>query len=274
MLDSSKAALRGAAAGLILVALSGTPAAAQVPPVPGPAAAPTQHPPAFLTRSDFSFLGARFITSDPRFTYDARLTADLDLLDYRAGRTNLLVDYEAVIGSERRRFDVNHGNYSIALSTSYRAGPVEVSTFFHHVSRHLSDRSNPEAISWNVIGARAARRITFHGSTIDATFDAGRAMQTAFVDYTWMTNLHLMMRRPVGPRASVFVSAAGGFIGVDHSKDNRSRQCGARGEFGLHLDGEKGAAEVFLGYERRADAFPTDRVNVRFFTIGFRLMTK
>jgi hypothetical protein len=156
----------GAAAGLLLIALSGTHAAAQVAAVPGPAAPATQHPPAFLTRADFSFMGAWLYTSDPRFTYDARLLGDVDVIDYGKGRTNLLVDYEAVIGSERRRFDVNHGNYTMAASTSYRAGPVELSGFFHHVSRHLSDRPNPAAVSWNVIGARAAGRVTFHPTNL------------------------------------------------------------------------------------------------------------
>jgi len=274
VLDSALAALKGAAAGILLVALSGTHAVAQVAAVPGPAAPPTQHPPAFLTRADFSFMGAWLYTSDPRFTYDARLLGDVDVIDYGKGRTNLLVDYEAVVGSERRRFDVNHGNYTMAASTSYRAGPVELATFFHHVSRHLSDRQNPVAVSWNVIGGRVAGRATFHGATLDTTFDMGHAMQTAFVDYTWTANLHLAIRRPVSSIASVFALGEGGLIGVDHEKNNRSRLCGARGEFGLHVDGTKGAVELFFGYERRADAFPTGRVPVTFFTFGFRLQTK
>lgn len=274
MLDSGRAALKRAAAGLLLIALSGTHAAAQVAAVPGPAAPPTQHPPAFLTRTDFSFLGGWLYTSDPHFTYDVRLLGDIDVIDYGKGRTNLLVDYEAVIGSERRRFDVNHGNYTMAVSTSYRAGPVELSTFFHHVSRHLSDRPNPAAISWNVIGARAAGRVTFHGATFDGALDAGHAMQTATVDYTWTANAHLVMRRPLSRIVSIFALAEGGLIGVDREVHNRGRQCGGRAEIGLHVDGTKGAVELFAGYDRRADAFPTSISPVRFFTLGFRLMTK
>jgi hypothetical protein len=256
---------------LCLLAGAAAPASAQVPaPAPPPA-----HAPAFLTRTDFSFLGATFITPDPRFTYDGRLTGDLDVIDYGVGRTNLLVDYEAVIGSERRRFDVNHGNYTIAMSTSLRTRPVEVAVIFHHVSRHLSDRSNPMAISWNVIGVRAERRFTLAGgSTIDAAFDTGKVTQPAFIDYRWISNLHLNARRPVNSRVAMFASAAGELIGVNRETAGRERQCGARGEAGFHFTGEKGAFELFAGYERRIDAFPTERTRGRFFTLGFRILTK
>jgi len=227
-----------------------------------------------MTRSDFSFTGAWLFTSNPLFTYDARLVGDVDAMDYGRGRINLLVNYEAVIGSERRRFDVDHGNYTMAVSSSYRAGPVELAGFFHHVSRHLSDRFNPAAISWNVIGGRAAGRLTVHGTTFDGTFDLGRAIQRAFVDYTWTANVHLTARHPIGRATSLFGLAEGGLMGVDREKNDRGRQCGGRLEGGLHVEGTKGAVEVFAGYERRFDAFPTSIAPVRFFTFGFRVATK
>jgi hypothetical protein len=245
-------------------------AGAQSPPPP---AAPAR-PVVFLSRADFSFLWAKLVTTDPRFTMEGRVDLDLDLLDYGAGRVNFAAEYDAVIGGERRRFDLNQGNYVLEASLSRRTRVAELSVVFHHVSRHLTDRPNPPAISWNVVGVRAERRFAARGSIVDVRFDAGRAQQQAFVDYTWTSDLRVSIRRPVTPRVAVFATGTGGLIGVDRDKLWRPRLCGSRLEGGVRVSGQAAALEVFAGYERRIDAFPTDRFRVRAFTVGFRLVSR
>jgi hypothetical protein len=228
----------------------------------------------FLTRTDFSFLWAHFFTPDPRFAWNAVLGVDLDLVDYGAGRIRFAAEYEGVLGSERRLFDLNHENFMLEGGGSYRLGSTEVSGFFHHVSRHLTDRANASVSAWNVADARATRRFKAGTSTIEGTLAAGRVLQRNFVDYTWTSELRLAIWRPVTPAASLFARGVGRLVGVDRARLDRDRQCGARVEFGLRLNGVAGAAEIVAGYERRIDGFPTDRYRVRAFTIGFRLTSR
>ena len=68
-------------------------------------------------------------------------------------------------------------------------------------------------------------------------------------------------------------AARGEVIGVDEETRGKNRVCGGRVEGGLRLRGEAATLEVFIGYERRIDAFPTDRYRVRWTTIGFRVTT-
>jgi hypothetical protein len=231
---------------------------------------PPARTPAVLSRTAFTFLGGFFLTSDPRYSYDGRLSGDFDVVDYGKGRTNLLVDYEMVVGHERRTFDVNHGNYAIDVSSSYRTPWLEGAVFFHHVSRHLADRENPSAISWNVIGARAMKRLTLPVGRLDVSIDIGHAMQQAFVDYTWMTSADVGYVRPISPRLAAFASGRGEIDAVNHTA-NRGAQYGARLEAGFRITGKAAHADIFFGYERRIDGFPTERTRARFFTIGCRI---
>ena len=135
-----------------------TPALAQQQSWPAPV---SDFTPSFLPRADVAFLWGTFVNPDTRFAYDGRLTADIDAAHYREGRFNMLVDYEAVISHERRYFDLNHGNYVLEGSASFHLGEVEIAGVFHHASRHLVDRDNAHAISWNVTAVRALRSFAF-----------------------------------------------------------------------------------------------------------------
>jgi hypothetical protein len=94
------------------------------------------------------------------------------------------------------------------------------------------------------------------------------------VDYVWMSGAHVGIRRPVSPRVELVATSAGQTFSVNRAVAGRKGPCGARVEGALRVNGRAGALEVFAGYERRIDAFPTDRVRVRFFTVGFRLVSR
>jgi hypothetical protein len=228
----------------------------------------------FLSRAEYYFEWSKNISADERFNWNGHIGLDVDLIDFGTGRITFVADYEAVLGDERRIFDLNHGNYILESAVVFRRGPVEVSGVFHHVSRHLSDRSNTPAISWNTYGVRVERSVGRGRSTLDARYQAAVAVQQAFVDYTWMMDLRLRLAHQATNRAIFFVGGTGGFIGVDRVLFDRERQCGMAFDAGLRLLGEVAAAEIFVGYERRVDAFPTERFRLRMFTIGFRLTSK
>ena len=76
------------------------------------------------------------------------------MYDYGSGRLRLRGDYEAVLGRERRPYDLNQGNYAFEISGTKRFTRAEVAVLSQHVSRHLVDRDNPPSISWNTVGVR------------------------------------------------------------------------------------------------------------------------
>lgn len=228
----------------------------------------------FLSRYDFHLTANSLAVDDQRFSWDAHFGGDLDIADYVAGRTSILIDYEAVLGDEYRPFDPNQSYYVLEVSSSYRASGTEIAFVFHHVSRHLSDRPKRAAIAWNVAGARVMRRFAFGGLTVDTRGDAGAVVQHSSVDYRWTADLDVLIRRAVSQRVGVFAHGYGEIFGVEGTPGNRGSQTGGRAEAGVRFDGRAGALELFAGIERRIDADPIDLLPKRWGIAGFRLLSK
>ena len=247
------------------------PAEAQAP-VPTPSAAPAS--PDFLTHYNFHLSADALASGDERFSWQTHFGGDLDLVDYVAGRVNVLADYEAVLGREFRRFDPNQGNYTLEGLASVRTREMEIAGMFHHVSRHLADRPKRFAIAWNVIGVRALRRFTAADSTIDLQGSAGRVVQRSFVDYSWTGDADVVMRRPVNAYIGVFAHGAARVVGVDPAIARRGMQRGGRLEAGVRFSGRAGGVELFAGFEQRTDADPIDQAPQHWAFAGFRFVSQ
>jgi hypothetical protein len=248
-----------------------SPAAAQMPPLlPAAPAAPA---PGFVTRTAVDVGLAHLTAGDTRFNYAARFRGDIDIADFGRGRLNLVGDYEAIFGTERRVFDLNHENYAADLSLSYRARGAEFFAVLHHVSRHLTDRENDRAVAWNSIGVAAERAMDARGTRLRGRVDIGKVFQHTFNDYTWTAWLTLDARRPIASRAELYGRGQGGLVGVDgrNGSESRDRQCGARLEAGARVLGAKGGLDVYLAYERRIDGYPLARTRSRWVEFGFRI---
>ena len=272
-----------------MVATLVIPAAAQEPSSVTTAPLEDAEPPSVLSRADFSFGFAGLHTTDPRFDWQANIGFDLDLYDYSSGRLRLRGDYDAFLGRERRRYDLNQGSYAFEVSGTRRLKRVELGVLSQHVSRHVVDRDNPPSISWNTVGVRAQsvwtpdsglrahgsmkRENTDRSDRVDGEIEISRAMQQAYVDYSWLSRAKVSWWRPLTSIASVRVRAAGEVIGVKHGVVRNQRVCGGRVEGSLQLRGRAAILEMFGGYERRIDAYPTDRFRVRWFTVGGRIVT-
>ncbi len=230
----------------------------------------------WLARVDYTLLWSGIAAADPRFTWQGRVALDADLVDYGSGRLTFGADYEAFLGGERRRYDLNQGTYRFEMTASRRTPGVEVAGLFQHVSRHLVDRENPPAVSWNTLGVRVGARLDRGRTTVRGRLDLARAMQQAYVDYAWTSDAAVSVRHalPAHRRVSLLAGATGAVVGVRRAQYGRPRVCGGRIEGGLRIDGARAAVEIFVGYERRLDAFPTDRFRVRMWTIGFRLASR
>jgi hypothetical protein len=262
---TGSAGVRAALAGAMLLAASS--AAAQSP-------TPAQPVPAFLPRAAFHFQWAALVANDVRFDWHGIVGFDIDAVDYGRGRATFSAEYEAVLGHERRLYDLNHGNYRFEATGSYRAGATEIALLTVHVSRHLSDREQPAAVSWNLIGVRVLRPLTRGRSMFDTQASFGFAGQQAFVDYDWIADARVAWRHPIDSRVDLISTGTGILIGVNEEAAGRPNLCGGRIEGGIRINGARAALELFAGYERRVDAFPADRFRVRMFTAGFRLVSR
>ena len=227
--------------------------------------------PQFLSRFDFHVAANVLGYDDKRFTWDTHWAGDFDFIDYVHGRLTFLADYQALLGSEFRPFDPYQSNYYLAVSGSVRRGADEFAFVVHHVSRHLGDRPKRDSVAMNAVLGRYLRRFDLDGATLDVKGDFGRVIERAWVDYTWMCNGELVLRRPVSDRVGVYGRAFGERFGVDESIAGRGQQLGTRLEAGVRLAGSAGAIELFGGYERMIDADPLDRMTRQWAFAGFRL---
>jgi hypothetical protein len=259
---------------LILFALLdfAVPAAAQIPQ---PVAVPAPAGPEFLSRYDYHMsVYELYAEEDPaqRFSWDSHFGGSFDLVDYVYGRATVDIDYEAVMGHEYRPFDPNQANYTLEASLSGRIGHTELVGYFHHVSRHLSDRPKPNAVAWNTPGGRLLRRIETSQATVDVLAELGHVIQHSFVDYTWIGGGEVMVRHAVSPRVGIFAHGSAHFFAVDGTIPNRGTQFGFLTEAGVRLGGRGGTLEAFAGFERRVDAYPLERVPRNWALAGFRLL--
>jgi len=260
-----------------------------------PLVAPPPPVPEFFTRFDFHLTAAWLGDSPPtapavpplsgpaaaqyaaahRYSFDTHWGGSLDFVDYVLGRTAFIIDYEALIGDEFRLFDPNQAIYTLEVSSSVRVGPdAEVAGIFHHVSRHLSDRANRQAVAWNAAGVRVLKQYSRPTTTLDVDAELTRVVARAFVDYNWIGELGLSLRRPLNGRVAVFVQGAGRLFTVDGSVPNRGTQTGGVAEVGVRLKGTGGVLELFAGVEKRVDAYELEREPERWVLAGFRLLSR
>jgi hypothetical protein len=281
MADADGSLMRRAAVAAYLTLLAATPIAAQQ--IQQPTVAPAPAAPEFFSRLDLHMSIVRLTRQptlpppavDQRFSWDSHFGGSFDIVDYVAGRAGVLVDYQAVMGSEYRPFDPNQGNYTLELTASGRVSDTtEIVASFHHVSRHLSDRPKPFAIAWNQFGPRVLHRRTFGATTLDLDLDVGRVIQRSYVDYTWIGELNVQIRHPINQHVGIFGHSSGQFYSVANAAVRRGTQRGALAEAGVRLNGRDGVMEIYAGYEKRVDADPLDRQPQRWAVIGLRVLTR
>jgi hypothetical protein len=231
-------------------------------------------PPTSLVVGPLSPAAAAQYAADHRYSFDTHWGGSLDFVDYVVGRTSFIIDYEALIGDEFRLFDPNQAVYTLEAASSARVGDGEIVAIFHHVSRHLSDRANKQAVAWNAAGVRALKQYSRQNTTLDVDAELTRVVAKAFVDYNWIGELNLSVRRPVNEHLSVFAQGSAKLFTVDGTVPNRGTQTGGVAEAGIRLKGTGGVLELFAGFEKRVDAYELERASRRWMLAGFRLLSR
>ena len=227
----------------------------------------------FLSRFDFWVSMEHLSHEDPRYVWDGKWAAELDLVDYGRGRTQFAAEYQTILGEEFRIFDPNQGNYMLEGSSSVRLPAVELVGVFHHVSRHLSDRPKRFPVDWNMIGGRALAAVERGRTQVRARADLRKVIQHTYVDYTWEADTEAAARVRVRPRVALVALGQLRVLGVDGTR-NRGTQYGARGEGGIRLDGAAAALELITAVERRIDPYQLEFSTVTWWSAGFRLTSR
>lgn len=238
-----------------------------------PASAQTASSSPFLSRFDFWVAMEHLSHDDPRFVWDAKWAAELDLIDYGSGRLIFAAEYQTILGEEFRIFDPNQGNYMLEGAGSVRLGAAELAAVFHHVSRHLSDRPKRFPVDWNMVGGRVLTSLDRGRTQLRARADLRTVIQHTYVDYEWELDSEVAARMRVRPRVAIVALGQLRVLGVDESR-GRGTQYGARGEGGVRLDGSAAALELFLAAERRIDPYQLEFSTATWLSAGFRLTSR
>lgn len=258
--------IRRAIVAACLAMAAATPAAAQDPPASQPRTLE------FLSRVDFHLSAAGLAEDDDRFSWDARVGGEFDLVDYIVGRMTVLAEYQAVLGNQLQLFDPNQGNYNLAAASSGRLGRNEMAIFFHHLSRHLSDRAKTFGITVNDLGWQFTRPFRTGDTSLELRADVGKVLHVVYLDYTWLANAEIVVRRPLNPRVALFSRARGELYGIDPDIAGRDDQQGGHVEGGVRLTGGAGAVEFFGGFEKVVDADPIARQARQWAFAGIRIV--
>jgi hypothetical protein len=72
----------------------------------------------------------------------------------------------------------------------------------------------------------------------------------------------------------LFAHGYGQILGVDGTVPGRGTQTGGLVDAGIRLNGRAGGIELFVGYEKRVDADPLDRLPRHWGLAGFRLLSR
>lgn len=257
---------RFAAAVFFAACLPGAARAQQRAPTPPAPPAAT-----FISQSLWTAGFSALSSGDPHFAYIARVNADVDVVDYVAGRLSFYGQYEGVLGTERRRLDLNHENFVVEASATRRVGSSEIGAAFHHVSRHLTDRQFESVTAWNEATLRLAHVLTARGTKYWGHVDFSKVLQHSNVDYSWITRVELDLDRPLSQTMRL-VATGNATLAQIGDPATRLHQFGARGEGGIVFGGRKGGIEVYGAFEHRVDAYPISHSRVHWWELGFRLI--
>ena len=216
----------------------------------------------------------RLAINDIRFTWQGDFGGEVGLVDYGAGQVTFSANFETILGDELGAFDPNQGRYTLDVSASLGVGPYDLAGVFHHVSRHLSDRSKAFPIDWNMVGLQLFRSTDVGRLHLDGSGRAYFTTQRSFVDYRAEFGGALAGRYERSARVAAIVSGMVIIRTVDPSVFQRDTRVGGRGELGIRLTGGGAAVEFFVAREARIDADPLDLTTRHWTSLGFRLLSK
>jgi len=198
---------------------------------------------------------ARYAPVETDLHWVGWIGAGVELFQLRGTAGFIDADLETILGDTLRPFEANQANYHLELGARGVVGEIELTPFFHHVSRHLVDRSKTQAVDWNILGVRAAARLP-SGSLLPVRVELGlgRVTLASLVGYRWELTGRVegqLLNRHWG---ELYALADARLVLVEHTPAfPRDSFVDASVEAGVRWTRERRFLELFLAYERRND---------------------
>jgi hypothetical protein len=208
----------------------------------------------FLPAVSLHLEAARYSPVETDLHWTATMGGGADVIGLGGFRGYIVGDVETIIGSTRRAFDATQANYHLEFGGRWRLGGVTVNPFFHHVSRHLSDREKAPAVDWNMLGVRARTRLSLGGRRAEVGGSVGHTTLASLVGYRWELIGHGDLELLGHDRTAGYGAARARLVTVDPEPEL------PRGDFldwavegGFRFRSEHRVFEAFAAYERRND---------------------
>lgn len=213
--------------------------------------------------ADFDFLpavslhleAARYAPVETDLHWTATMGGGADVLGLGGFRGYVVGDVETIIGNTRRGFDATQANYSLETGGRWRVRGLTVNPYFHHVSRHLSDREKAPAVDWNVLGLRMDATVG-RGGRARVGGGVGHTTLASLVGYRWEVIGHGDVELWRRERTAAYGAARARLVTIEPDPAL------PRGDFldwavegGLRVTREQRVFEAFAAYERRNDVF-------------------
>jgi len=210
----------------------------------------------FLPAVSLHLEAARYAPVETDLHWTTTMGGGADVLGIGGFRAYIVGDVETIIGSTRRAFDASQANYHLEAGGRWRLRGLTLNPFFHHVSRHLSDREKAPAVDWNMLGLRAEARLSPGGRRTVVGGSVGHTTLASLVGYRWEVTGHGDVELLHRDRTSGYGAARARLVTIDPDPAL------PRGDFldwavegGVRFDREHRIFEAFAAYEHRNDVF-------------------
>lgn len=194
-----------------------------------------------------------------------------DVLRFGRASVYFTGDVETVIGNTRRGFDATQANYSLQAGVRARVGGATVTPFFHHVSRHASDREKVPAVDWNLLGVRVAAGWG-QRTPVRIVASLGHTTLASLVGYRWEALVRADVELARFPAGALYARLGVRAVTVEPEAPLlRDGFADLLAEGGWRLTRDERAMEVFAAFERRNDVRLLEPGALSRALIGFRI---
>ena len=208
----------------------------------------------FLPAVSLHLEAARYAPVETDLYWTTTIGGGADVIGLGGFRGYIVGDVETIIGSTRRAFDATQVNYYLEFGGRWRVRGVTVNPFFHHVSRHRSDREKEPAVDWNMLGVRGEMRLSPGGRRAEVGGSVGHTTLASLVGYRWELTGHGDLEVFGGERTAGYAAARARFVTIDPEPElPRDDFLDWAFEGGFRFRSEHRVFEAFAAYERRND---------------------
>jgi hypothetical protein len=216
---------------------------------------------------------ARYSPANEEFSWVGWIGANVDLFDAGKWSGYFNPNVETILGHRVRSFEAVQANYSLEGGFRRDLGSGRLTTFFHHISRHVQDREKLHVIDWNFLGVAYEspwpkswdRRGAYMASAAFSTLTSG-------VHYNWEGRTAMDIDLVRKDSRGVFALADVRYVSAEPTPGfARGSFADVRLEAGVRRFQESSQFALFVAYEHRNDALIPTALIIDRALFGFRI---